>query len=177
MHVFISLNRVILKYSFQRFYVSTSRQLKHIESVSRSPMYSHFGETISGASTIRAYAQQERFIKESEIKNDFNQKAYFPAITSNRWLAVRLETVGNTVIFFAAVFAVISRDTLDAGLVGLSVSYALQITIGLNMLVRWTSDVETNIVAVERVKEYTEGVQVNESEELMHKRSKIDNKN
>jgi ATP-binding cassette, subfamily C (CFTR/MRP), member 1 len=53
-------------------------------------------------------------------------------------------------------FAVLSRDSLSPGLVGLSVSYALQITQTLNWLVRMTSDVETNIVAVERIKEYGE---------------------
>lgn len=73
-----------------------------------------------------------------------------------RWLAVRLETVGNLIIFFAGLFAVLGRDTLDAGTVGLSVSYALSITQTLNWLVRMTSDVETNIVAVERIKEYSE---------------------
>lgn len=64
--------------------------------------------------------------------------------------------VGNLIIFFAALFAVLSRDTMDPGTVGLSVSYALQVTQTLNWLVRMTSDVETNIVAVERIKEYAE---------------------
>ncbi|XP_037025227.1 multidrug resistance-associated protein 1 isoform X2 [Bradysia coprophila] len=146
----------ILYYFVQRFYVATSRQLKRLESVSRSPIYSHFGESIQGAQTIRAYTVQDRFINESEDKVDFNQVCYYPSIIANRWLAVRLEMVGNLIILFAALFAILSRETMDAGTVGLSVSYALQITQTLNWLVRMTSEVETNIVAVERIKEYGE---------------------
>lgn len=50
----------IVYYFIQAFYLATSRQLKRIESVSRSPIYSHFGETVSGQSTIRAYGVQNR---------------------------------------------------------------------------------------------------------------------
>ncbi|XP_058124357.1 multidrug resistance-associated protein 1 isoform X3 [Anopheles coustani] len=146
----------ILYYAVQRFYVATSRQLKRLESVSRSPIYSHFGETIQGVQTIRAYNVQERFIMESDERVDSNQICYCPSIIANRWLAVRLEMVGNMIILFAALFAVLGRESMNPGLVGLSVSYALQITQTLNWLVRMTSDVETNIVAVERIKEYGE---------------------
>ncbi|XP_051631145.1 multidrug resistance-associated protein 1 isoform X7 [Manacus candei] len=146
-----------LAYLFvQRFYVATSRQLKRLESVSRSPVYSHFNETLLGVSIIRAFEEQKRFIKQNDMKVDENQKAYYPSIVANRWLAVRLEYVGNFIVLFAALFAVIARNKLSAGLVGLSVSYSLQITAYLNWLVRMSSEVETNIVAVERVKEYTE---------------------
>ncbi|KAF3420729.1 LOW QUALITY PROTEIN: hypothetical protein E2986_00606 [Frieseomelitta varia] len=146
----------VIYYFVQRFYVASSRQLKRLESVSRSPIYSHFSETVSGAQMIRAFGVQNRFIEESESKVDFNQMCYYPSIIANRWLAVRLEMVGNLIIFFSALFAVLSRDTIKSGVVGLSVSYALQITQTLNWLVRMTSDVETNIVAVERIKEYGE---------------------
>ncbi|XP_061235382.1 multidrug resistance-associated protein 1 isoform X4 [Neopsephotus bourkii] len=140
----------------QRFYVATSRQLKRLESVSRSPVYSHFNETLLGVSVIRAFEEQKRFIKQNDMKVDENQKAYYPSIVANRWLAVRLECVGNCIVLFAALFAVMARNKLSAGLVGLSVSYSLQITAYLNWLVRMSSELETNIVAVERVKEYAE---------------------
>uniref|UniRef100_A0A1B6E9X5 ABC-type glutathione-S-conjugate transporter n=1 Tax=Clastoptera arizonana TaxID=38151 RepID=A0A1B6E9X5_9HEMI len=140
----------------QRFYLSTSRQLKRIECVSRSPIFSHFSETINGAPTIRAYKAEHKFIKVNEDKVDKNQMCLYPSMISNRWLSVRLETVGNVIIFFAAILAVIRRDSMEAGTAGVSISYALQVTMVLNFLVRMTSDLETNIVAVERIKEYAE---------------------
>uniref|UniRef100_A0A8C2FIH3 Uncharacterized protein n=1 Tax=Cyprinus carpio TaxID=7962 RepID=A0A8C2FIH3_CYPCA len=146
----------VIYYFVQRFYVATSRQLRRLDSVSRSPIYSHFGETVSGISVIRAYGHQQRFLKQNEDTIDQNLKSVYPWIVSNRWLAMRLEFLGNLVVFFSALFAVISRDSLNSGLVGLSISYALNVTQTLNWLVRMTSELETNIVAVERVREYAE---------------------
>lgn len=144
----------LLYFLVQRFYVASSRQLKRLESVSRSPIYTHFNETLLGTSVIRAFGEQQRFIQESDQRVDHNQKAYYPSIVANRWLAVRLEFVGNCIVSSAALFAVIARESLSPGIMGLSISYALQLTASLTWLVRMSSDVETNIVAVERVKEY-----------------------
>ncbi|XP_072526726.1 ATP-binding cassette sub-family C member 2-like [Salminus brasiliensis] len=146
----------VVYYFVQRFYVATSRQLRRLDSVSRSPIYSHFGETVSGLSVIRAYGHQDRFLERNKITIDDNLRSVYPWIVSNRWLAIRLEFLGNLVVFFSALFAVLSRDSLDSGMVGLSISYALNVTQTLNWLVRMTSELETNIVAVERVSEYTE---------------------
>lgn len=70
--------------SFQRYYISTSRQLRRLDSVTRSPIYSHFGETVSGLSVIRAYGHQERFLKQNESTMDINQKSVYSWIVSNR---------------------------------------------------------------------------------------------
>ena len=141
----------------QRYYLRTSRELKRLDSISRSPIYAHFQESLGGITTIRAYRQQSRFALENEWRVDANLRAYFPSISANRWLAVRLEFIGSFIILAAASFAIISVATgsgLSAGLVGLAMSYALQITTSLNWIVRQTVEVETNIVSVERVLEY-----------------------
>jgi len=80
-------------------------------------------------------------------------------VVAGRWLSIRLEMLGNLIILFAALFAVLGRDTLDPGIVGLSLSYAMQITGTLNMLIRTTSMIENNMVSVERIKEYQDGLQ------------------
>ena len=68
--------------------MATSRQLQRLESVSRSPVFSHFGETIQGASTIRALGHQERFILESQRRVDENQSCYYSSIVSSRYADV-----------------------------------------------------------------------------------------
>ncbi|KAI9818464.1 MAG: hypothetical protein M1827_000523 [Pycnora praestabilis] len=141
----------------QRYYLRTSRELKRLDSISRSPIYAHFQESLGGITTIRAYKQQRRFSLENEWRVDANLRAYFPSISANRWLAVRLEFIGSVIILAAAAFAIINVSTgrgLSAGMVGLAMSYALQITQSLNWVVRQTVEVETNIVSVERVLEY-----------------------
>ena len=94
-------------------------------------------------------------MNESEQRVDYNQLTSYPSIIANRWLAVRLELVGALVVFFAALFAMVARDTIGQATVGLSISYALQISATLSFLVRMTAEVETNIVAIERLEEYT----------------------
>lgn len=56
---------------------------------------------------------------------------------------------------FAALFAVLSRGVIAPEMVGLSITYSLNITACLSYLVRLTADVETNIVANERMEEYS----------------------
>ncbi|KAG1678222.1 Multidrug resistance-associated protein 1 [Nymphon striatum] len=146
---------MILYYFVSKFYIATSRQLKRIESVTRSPIYVHFSETVSGASSIRAYGVQNVFIDESNHRVDTNHVCYYPALIANRWLAIRIEFIGNCIILFAALFAVLGRDTLDAGSVGLSISYAISVIATLNWMVRTSSELETNLVSIERIIEYS----------------------
>uniref|UniRef100_A0AAQ5ZRG4 ABC-type glutathione-S-conjugate transporter n=1 Tax=Amphiprion ocellaris TaxID=80972 RepID=A0AAQ5ZRG4_AMPOC len=144
-------------YAFvQSFYVATSCQLRRLEAVSRSPIYTHFNETVQGASVIRAFGEQSRFILQANQRVDFNQTSYFPRFVATRWLAVNLEFVGNGVVLAAAILSVMGKSTLSPGIVGLAVSHSLQVTGILSWIVRSWTDVENNIVSVERVNEYAD---------------------
>ncbi|NXK44826.1 MRP6 protein, partial [Chauna torquata] len=140
---------------FQHFYVITSCQLRRMESASRSPIYSHISETFQGSSVIRAYKDQERFILKINFLVDENQRICFPGAVADRWLATNLEFLGNGIVLFAALFAAIGRTHLSPGIAGFSISYALQITGVLNWMVRSWTEIENNIVSVERVREYS----------------------
>lgn len=109
---------------------------------------------MSGVCTVKAYGLQEEFCKQMEEKGDTNGKTMVPNYTANRWLSIRLELLGNIIVLFAALLAILGRDTLEPGIVGLCLSYAMQITGQLGMLIRQTSQIENNMVSVERIKEY-----------------------
>lgn len=142
-----------------RYYLATSRELKRLDSVSKTPIFTWFQESLGGLSSIRAFGQEARFIATSEARVDRNQQCYFPAVTCNRWLAVRIEMMGSIIIFVASTLAVFIRTRngkMDAGLLGLMMSQALNTTQTLNWVVRSASEVEQNIVSVERVMSYTD---------------------
>uniref|UniRef100_A0A8C0BY67 ABC-type glutathione-S-conjugate transporter n=1 Tax=Buteo japonicus TaxID=224669 RepID=A0A8C0BY67_9AVES len=144
----------VLYAAFQHFYVITSCQLRRIEAASRSPIYSHISETFQGSSVIRAHKAQERFLLKSNFLVDENQRICFPGAVADRWLATNLEFLSNGIVLFSALFAAMGRTHLSPGTAGFSVSYALQITGVLNWMVRSWTEIENNIVSVERVREY-----------------------
>ncbi|KAI9464554.1 P-loop containing nucleoside triphosphate hydrolase protein [Lactarius psammicola] len=143
---------------FMTYYLATSRELQRLNAVSRSPIISWFSESLSGLSTIRAFGQQAVFAEINERRVDRNQMCYLPSTSVNRWLAVRLEFIGAMIIFISSLLAVgtLMTSGVDAGLVGLVISYALNTTSSLNWLVRSASEVEQNIVSVERMLQYIE---------------------
>ncbi|TFK18058.1 metal resistance protein YCF1 [Coprinopsis marcescibilis] len=141
-----------------KYYLATSRELKRLDAVSRSPIFAWFSESLAGLSTIRAFNQQTVFSSINHDRVDRNQICYLPSISVNRWLAIRLEFVGAVILFVVALLSVSALITtgVDAGLVGLVISYALNTTSSLNWVVRSASEVEQNIVSVERILHQTE---------------------
>uniref|UniRef100_A0A0L8GHH2 ABC-type glutathione-S-conjugate transporter n=1 Tax=Octopus bimaculoides TaxID=37653 RepID=A0A0L8GHH2_OCTBM len=116
---------MLVYYIIQTVYIPSSRQLKRLESTTKSPIYTHFSESISGSSMIRAFNIEQDFIEESRTLVDKNLVFVYVNKSSNRWLGIRLELVGNLIIIAASLFSILGSD-ITGGLVGLSISYALQ---------------------------------------------------
>lgn len=142
----------------QRMYIKSVRQLKRIDSVRKSPIYACFDEALAGVSTIRAFKVEPKFIDKNDTLVNNSMTAWYPILVAQRWLGVTLDTIGAFAVFFAAFLAVYLKDSgnITPGLAGMSVNFAIETSYTLSMLVRGSADLETNIVSVERIQEYSE---------------------
>ncbi|XP_048254075.1 ATP-binding cassette sub-family C member 2-like isoform X2 [Haliotis rufescens] len=146
---------VIICFIFiQRMYTPTSRQLRRYFSASKSPVFSHFTETIHGASSVRAFMAQDRFFNSSLQRVNEHNVFYYGAVTTHRWMKMRLDALGCLVMFGATLLGVVSPH-ISPGDVGLSITYALMVTGCLVMMVIMTTELETHVVSVERMAQYT----------------------
>lgn len=143
-----------LYYFVGAFYLRASRDLKRLESVQRSPLFQQFGETLSGVTTIRAYGDERRFIRDNLNRINAQSRPFIYLWACNRWLAFRSDLVGDLVSFFAGVFVVLTLGRIDAGSAGLSLSYAITFTESILWFVRLYASNEQNMNGVERIKEY-----------------------
>lgn len=138
---------------------STSREVKRLDSITRSPVYSQFGEALNGLATIRAYQAYNRMAMMNGKSMDTNSRFTLTNMGANRWLAVRLEFVGGLMIWLTASLAVMANArTVDqaafAPQMGLLLSYALNITSMMTAVLRLASLAENSFNAVERVGNY-----------------------
>ncbi|WVQ79432.1 hypothetical protein IAT38_001530 [Cryptococcus sp. DSM 104549] len=134
-------------------YVTTNREIKRIESVTKSPILISFSEVLTGTSTIRAYGDSPRFLRKIFHELDQNTRCYWYMWQINHVLHIFSNIVGALVTVFASVFALRNRK-MDAGAVGLSISYALTFTDFVLWVVRMYASCEMSMNSVERVGEY-----------------------
>lgn len=116
-------------------YLNVSRDLKRLEAITRSPIYSQFSEALAGVSTIRSYGSQSRFLADNLVKIDSNQRPFHFLWVTNRWLCIRIEFFSNFVIFCAGV-AIIFVPSINPGWAALMIVYSFEFTDALLWTVR-----------------------------------------
>ncbi|XP_078150842.1 ABC transporter C family member 2-like [Carex rostrata] len=154
---------LILFYTAYLYYQSTAREVKRLDSITRSPVYAQFGEALNGLSTIRAYKAYDRMAVINGQSMDNNVRFTLVNMGANRWLGIRLETLGGIAIWFTATFAVMQNQNAVnqkafASTMGLLLTYALNITNLLTAVLRLASLAENSLNAVERVGNYIDEV-------------------
>lgn len=134
-------------------YVATSRELKRLDSLAMSPIFSHFSETLQGLAVVRAFRAQESFRTKNKYLLDESNKCFWPIQAVNRWLSVRLELLGTFIVLCSAI-VVSGIVPTSAGLAGLALTSALNLTGLMSWMVRQTTELEVNMNSVERLIEY-----------------------
>ncbi|NXF22407.1 MRP4 protein, partial [Rhodinocichla rosea] len=146
----------ILFIFLRRYFLDTSRDIKRLESTTRSPVFSHLSSSLQGLWTIRALKAEERFQKLFDAHQDLHSEAWFLFLTTSRWFAVRLDAICAIFVIVVAFGSLLLANTLNAGQVGLALSYAITLMGTFQWGVRQSAEVENLMISVERVMEYTE---------------------
>ena len=145
---------LVVYYFTIKYYMLTSVELKRLEANTRAPLISHIQETINGIYVIRAFNKGDNFInkffrRQKEYIIAFNNQNY-----ANRWISLLTDLFAVTVIGGSAYFGILSRGKTSANLIGLSLSWSLQISTILSFTLKLMADTESNMNAVIRLLDY-----------------------
>ncbi|KAF9980622.1 hypothetical protein BGZ75_008239 [Mortierella antarctica] len=136
------------------FYVPISRDLKRLNSNSKSPILNHFNETLTGLATIRAYGFERRFVSKNLVNLDDNNRTFFLLWSTNRWLHWRVDIAGAMVAFTTGMLVLQNWGKIEPGWAALSLTYSLMFTGTIVWVIRIYAQNEMNLNSVERVVEY-----------------------
>ncbi|KAI9834194.1 MAG: hypothetical protein M1838_005549 [Thelocarpon superellum] len=151
----VALGPLFLMFLFAAsYYRASAREMKRHEAVLRSDVFARFGEALSGTACIRAYGLQDRFVRSLKQAIDQMDSAYYLTFSNQRWLSVRLDCIGNLLVFTTGILVVTSRFNVSPSIAGLVLSYILSIVQMIQFTVRQMAEVENGMNATERLHYY-----------------------
>ncbi|PHU04632.1 ABC transporter C family member 5 [Capsicum chinense] len=152
--IFIPVTAVCIWY--QQYYIPTARELARLSGVQRAPILHHFGESLAGAATIRAFNQKDRFAHTNLCFIDDHSRPWFHNVSAMEWLSFRLNQLSNFVFAFSLVLLVsLPEGIINPSIAGLAVTYGINLNI-LQASVIWNiCNAENKMISVERILQYS----------------------
>ncbi|XP_027046092.1 multidrug resistance-associated protein 4-like isoform X2 [Pocillopora damicornis] len=140
----------------RNYFMKSSREIKRIEGISRSPLFGHFSTTLLGLDTIRAYEVEETFTEQVNGYQDAHSRAWFCYLAGQTWLNFRLEMLTVLFLAFVAFVSAALKGTVDlsAGVVGLTLTYSIMLTSVFQPFIEGSAELENLMTSVERIVEY-----------------------
>ncbi|TNN61500.1 Multidrug resistance-associated protein 4 [Liparis tanakae] len=129
----------------RRYFLQTSRNIKRLESTTRSPVFSHLSSSLQGLWTIRAFGAEDRFQEAFDAHQDLHSGAWFLFLTTSRWFAIRLDGMCSIFVTITTFGCLLLRDQLDAGSVGLALTYSVTLMGMFQWGVRQSAEVENMV--------------------------------
>ena len=155
---------LILALSLRHYYLRTSSQVKRLESIARSPLYSHISLSLLGLSTIRSLKNEERVTQDFHYFQDRHTAAWYLYATCSRWFETRLDVMASSVAISGICLSLITYYLLGWNqLVGFSLPLLLTIPLTFQYVVRQSGDVDILMVSTDRILNYSSLSQENAS--------------
>lgn len=136
------------------YYRPSSRELRRLNNLLRSRIYEHFGESLSGLPTLKAFGAVSRFVDDNSRRIDTENTAYWLSVACQRWLNLRLDLCGATLVLAVGLIVVGLRDSIGASSGGVVLSYVVTAQAVFGNMIRQSAEIENNMNSVERMLHY-----------------------
>ena len=141
-------------YAVQKYYLRTSRQMRHLELEASGPLYTHLLETIEGVATIQAFGWETAFRESGLDRLDNSQRPHYYMLNIQTWLKLVLELMAGSLATILIALAVAVPSGTSAGAIGLAMMNVMMVSWALvNVIEAWTM-METCLGAIERLKSF-----------------------
>ncbi|CAL9753208.1 unnamed protein product [Musa acuminata subsp. burmannicoides] len=141
---------------YQQYYIPTARELARLSEIQRSPILHHFAESFSGATTIRAFGQKDRFSNTNLDLIDNYSRPWFHDFSAVEWFSFRLDLLSNFVFAFSLILLVnLPEGFFSPSIAGLAVTYGLNLNSQLATIIWFICNIETTMISVERILQYS----------------------
>ncbi|XP_026444930.1 ABC transporter C family member 10-like isoform X2 [Papaver somniferum] len=153
--VFVCIPMAFSVIYLQGYYSASAKEFMRINGTTKSMIANHLGESITGAMTIRAFKNEERFFLRNLELIDKNASPSFYIYSANEWFIQRLETLSVIVLCSSALLMVLlPRGTFSSGFIGMALSYGLSLNMSLVFSTQNQCALANNIISVERLSQY-----------------------
>ncbi|KAG0646471.1 abc multidrug transporter B [Hyphodiscus hymeniophilus] len=146
---------ILAVWVLQKYYLRTSRQIRLLDLEAKSPLYSHFIESLSGLVTIRSFGWESNFQELNLALLDVSQKPYYLLLCIQRWLSLILDLIVATLAVILMVLVVKLRTDISPGYVGLALLNVMSFNELLATIIKNWTQLETSFGAIARLKSFS----------------------
>lgn len=133
-------------------YLNTGRDIRRMESNSRSPIFANFNELLEGIVTVRAFSAEQTFLDNLYAKVDLTTQMWYTFWMTNRWLLLYFDGLGAAGVLVTTLFAL--SGYVRAGTAGVCITSAMAFTTSVYWACRFWTALELDLNSVERLVEY-----------------------
>ncbi|XP_072393688.1 ATP-binding cassette sub-family C member 4-like [Diabrotica undecimpunctata] len=140
----------------RHIYLKSSKNIKRLEGIMRSPVFTHLRATIEGLTTIRAFGAQNTLMDEFDHHQDYHSSAWYMFIVSSTAFGFYLDCF-CTIFLAVLTFCLLlfgEAFNLKGGEVGLAITQATALANFLQWGMRQSAEVTNQLMSVERILEY-----------------------
>ena len=146
---------VILFTILYHYYRRACVELQRLDATTRSPVQTHFRESLDGLASIHLFGQRDRFVKKNVYLVNNNQKAVYAFVSANCWFGIRIQAISALITFTVSFCAWVLRNNIDPGLVGLAVLYSFYLSSAFAFFVALSTQAEAKMTSLERIESFT----------------------